>query len=83
MYVQMYHVYVLRSLKDGRTYTGYTRDLHVRLQQHRDGRVLATKHRRPLELLFSEDVETSAEAKKRELRWKSSSGRRKLREFFK
>ena len=79
----MYHVYVLRSLKDGKTYAGYSKDLKVRLRMHDNGRVLATKYRRPLELLISENFETSADAKKRELWWKSSNGRRRLKEFFK
>jgi len=78
----MYYVYIIYSLKDKKTYVGYTKDLNVRLEQHNAGRVRATKHRRPLKLLFSENFETLAEAKKRELWWKSSSGRGKLKEFF-
>ena len=32
-----YYVYVLLSQKDGYWYTGYTVDLKVRLEQHREG----------------------------------------------
>ncbi len=79
----MYYIYILKSIKDGRTYVGYTANLAERLKYHNSGRVPATKHRRPLKLLFSERFLTMAEAKKRESWWKSGAGRRKLQEFFK
>ena len=78
----MYKIYVLQSLKDRKTYTGYTSNLENRLAYHNSGHVKATKHRRPLKILFTEDFNTVAEAKARELWWKSKSGRTKLKEFF-
>jgi len=79
----MFHIYILKSLKDNKTYVGYTNDLDRRLSEHNAGKNIATKNRRPLELVFSEQFETSAEAKKRELYWKSGGGRRKLKNLFK
>ena len=79
----MYQVYILKSLKDHRTYTGYAKDARLRLVDHNSGRVDATKNRRPLEIIFTEDLETLEEAKKRELYWKSGAGRRKLRGYYK
>jgi len=79
----MYKVYILQSLKDKKTYTGYTSNLENRLVYHNSGRVKATKYRRPLKVLFAEDFNTAKEAKSRELWWKSKSGRIKLKEFFK
>ncbi len=79
----MFYIYILKSLKDNRTYVGYTNDLERRLSEHNSGKNIATKNRRPLELIFSEQFETSAEAKKRELYWKSGGGRRKLKTLFK
>jgi len=78
----MYYVYVLQSSKDNKTYVGYTVNLAERLKYHNSGRVPATKYRRPLKLLFSEQFETAKEAKKREQYWKNGSGRRKLKELF-
>ena len=78
----MYYVYILQSLKDGKTYVGYTSDIEQRLKRHNSGTVAATKHRRPLKLLISEQFETVQQAKKKELWWKSGAGRRKLKEFF-
>jgi len=44
---------------------------------------MATKNRRPFELIFSEEFETAVAAKKKELYWKSGGGRRRLKEIFK
>lgn len=60
----MFFVYVLQSLKDGRTYVGYTYEINQRLAKHNGGQVKATKNRRPLDLLFTESLETEKEAKK-------------------
>ncbi|MDD2709261.1 MAG: GIY-YIG nuclease family protein [Verrucomicrobiae bacterium] len=42
----MYYVYILYSLKDRRTYAGFTPDLKNRLEKHNQGLVKATRHRR-------------------------------------
>ncbi len=47
----MYYVYVLHSQKDGKFYTGFTKDLKLRFDQHNKGQVESTKERRPLDLL--------------------------------
>ncbi|MEK7649931.1 MAG: GIY-YIG nuclease family protein [Patescibacteria group bacterium] len=78
----MYYIYILLSEKDGRTYVGYTSDLKERLKSHNEGRVTATKHRRPLKIFYTEEFGTIAKAKNRELWWKSSSGRKKLKNLF-
>lgn len=59
-------IYVLRSHKDGRYYTGSTSDLKDRFKRHSEGRVKATKFRRPLELVYAEKYGTLTEARKRE-----------------
>ena len=79
----MFYIYVLKSLKDNKTYIGYTNNIEVRLAKHNSGQVKSTKHRLPLKLLFSEEFETSPEARKRELYWKNGGGRRKLKEILK
>ena len=79
----MFYVYILQSLKDFKTYTGFTNNVDERLYQHNTGQVKATQYRRPFKILFTEQYETPTEAKKRELYWKSGAGRRKLKEFFK
>jgi len=78
----MYIVYILQSLKDHRTYTGYTGNFEKRLLQHNLGLVKSTKYRTPFKLLFKEEFKDKAIVKKRELWWKSRTGRRKLKEIF-
>lgn len=78
----MYHVYILQSQKDKRTYAGFSEDAEERLKEHNAGKVNATKRRRPLSILMIEECKTLAEAKKRELYWKSGGGRRKLKDYF-
>lgn len=62
----MYYVYILRSEKDGKLYIGSTSDLTMRLRYHNAGNAHATKDRRPLKLLASEQFETRKEAMHRE-----------------
>ena len=78
----MYYVYILQSLKDDKTYVGYTSNLDERLKRHNSGQATATKDRRPLKLIYSEELETIAEAKDRERYWKSGAGRRKMRKML-
>lgn len=79
----MYKVYILQSLKDRKTYVGYSGDFERRFKEHNSGRVKATKHRQPLKVLFTEDFESEGDAKRRELYWKSGGGRRRLKDYFK
>ncbi len=81
--ILMYFVYILISLKDKRTYVGQTNDFKVRLKLHNEGRVMATKYRRPLVELLTESFSTRAEAMAREKWWKSGAGRRELKTVFK
>jgi len=78
----MFYVYVLQSLRDGRTYIGFTDNVERRLSEHNAGRSIATKHRRPFKLLFTEKFDCAPDAKRRERWWKSGAGRRSLKEYF-
>jgi len=78
-----YYVYVLRSLKDGRLYTGYTPNLENRLRDHNTGHTKSLRNRRPLELVYFEKFETKKEAMERERFFKTPEGgvlKRKLME---
>ena len=74
----MYHVYVLKSKRDGHLYTGSTSDLTNRIKAHNSGKVRSTKGRRPFVLLYSEPYAAKTEALRRELFLKSSPGRKEL-----
>ena len=72
----MWNVYVLRSLVNGKFYTGYTGDLEKRLKQHNSGQGgRFTKLNKPFELVYKEDFEDKYEAQKRERELKTGKGR--------
>lgn len=74
----MYYVYVLRSIKDKKLYKGSTKNICKRLSDHNAGRVNATKHRRPLKLIYSETFANKEEALKREKYLKTFKGGKEL-----
>ena len=49
------------SLKDRKLYVGYTTNLDERIKRHRAGKVPATSHRIPIELIYYESYLTSKE----------------------
>jgi putative endonuclease len=67
-------IYVLRCC-DNRLYIGSTRELSKRLDSHKNGRVKTTKSRRPVQLIYYEEFDDYAEARRRELYLKSGTGR--------
>ena len=75
----MYYVYVLKSEKDGKFYTGYTSDLRRRVRLHNEGQVKSTKPRRPLELVYYEACLHQQDALHREKYLKTAYGHRYIR----
>ena len=74
-----YYIYILKSEKDGMFYTGYTKDLKNRLNQHNKGEVYSTKNRRPLKLVYFEGCLNQQDATKREKYLKTSWGKRYIK----
>lgn len=74
-----YKVYILRSSQDGKRYIGMTSRLDLRLKQHQNGRVISTRNRRPLKLIYTEQFDTKKEAEGREKFFKSGKGREYLK----
>jgi putative endonuclease len=72
----MWHVYVLKSLINGKFYTGYTGNLDRRLVEHNSGRGgRFTKLNKPFELVYKEDFDNKYDASKRERELKTGKGR--------
>jgi len=71
----MFYTYVLMSEKDGDFYTGYTKDLKVRFEQHNSGQVDSTRERRPLELIYYEACLNQKDATHREKYLKTYHGK--------
>lgn len=62
----MYYVYVLKSQKDLKLYTGSTIDLRKRFKEHNDGKVFSTRARRPFDIIYFEAYKSEKDARKRE-----------------
>ena len=61
-----YFVYILRSLKEGSFYIGYTDNLDRRLEEHNLGKARYTKKKKPWEIFYFEIFRSKREALKRE-----------------
>ncbi len=79
----MYYTYVLQSQIDGNFYTGYTKDLKLRFEQHNKGAVESTKDRRPFELIYYEACLNQQDATKREKYMKTYHGKMFLKRRLK
>ena len=79
----MYYTYVLHSKKDGKLYTGYTKDLELRFEQHEKGKVESTKNRRPFKLIYYESCLIQVDALKREKYLKTHYGKMFLKNRLK
>jgi putative endonuclease len=78
-----YYVYILRSKKDNKFYTGYTNNLKLRFELHQKGKVDATKNRRPLKLIYYEACLNQQDATHREKYLKTHHGKLFLRNRLK
>lgn len=66
----MFYVYVLKSEKDDRLYIGRTNDLTRRVSEHNQGVNLATRYRRPFQLVYYEAYLSLRDASLREVKLK-------------
>ncbi len=79
----MFYVYILQSLKDKQFYVGYSDNLKRRLKEHSDGKVISTKNRRPLKLIYFEVCFNQQDATHREKYLKTSWGKRYIKNRLK
>lgn len=68
----MHYFYILKSVEDARYYYGSTTNLSRRFKEHMDGKVVATKFRRPFRLVYYEAYEDLQNARRREQQVKRS-----------
>lgn len=79
----MYYTYILQSKKDRRWYTGCTKDLRKRFDEHQKGLSYSTKGRGPFECIYYEACLDRGDASAREKYLKSGYGKRYLRNRLK
>lgn len=76
-----WYVYIVRCA-DGSLYTGITKDLARRLEEHNSDNLLGAKslrHRRPVSLVYYQEFVNRAEAAKRERAIKQLTRENKLK----
>ena len=65
------HFIYLARCSDNSLYVGYTEDIEHRIKRHNEGEGSRyTKHRRPINVVYTEEFDTSLEARRRELQIK-------------
>jgi len=75
----VFSVYVLRSLRNGKRYVGFTgQKVDVRLRQHNRGQNRWAAQNGPFELVRAEEYRSKEEARVRERFLKTGVGRREL-----
>lgn len=79
----MYYTYVIQSEKDGRFYTGFTRNIRNRLNEHNLGKVTSTKNRGPFRLVYYEGSLNEQDATAREKYLKTGMGKRYIKNRLK
>ncbi|MBI2195509.1 MAG: GIY-YIG nuclease family protein [Candidatus Levybacteria bacterium] len=79
----MWYVYLLFSRKTGKWYTGSTRDLRKRIEQHNLGKNVSTKHGVPWKIIYCEVSLSRDDARARERYLKSGMGKRYLKNRLK
>jgi len=79
----IYHVYVLKSLKNGKPYVGFTRKtVQERLQEHNEGKNTWTRNNGPFVLAHFEKYYSRKQALLQEKYLKSGAGRKFLKKFL-
>jgi putative endonuclease len=79
----MYYVYVLLSQKDENFYIGFTENIEQRVDEHRSGKNISTKLRRPLSLIYFEGHTSKFDALRRERYFKTTKGKATLKQILK
>lgn len=80
--VVMYFVYIPLNEKRTKTYTGVSDDAEQRLKEHNAGKAKSSKPYRPYRIIHMESFGTLTEARRREKFYKSTTGRRRIKEMF-
>jgi len=70
-------------MKDRMLYTGFTKELEKRIQDHNKGKVKSTKNRTPFELVYYEASRDINDATHREKYLKSTYGKRYIKNRIK
>jgi len=76
-------VYILFSHKDFRLYIGFSSNVEERVKKHNSGGTPSTVNRIPLELIFCEFYLFEEDARKREMYFKTTMGKKAIKLMLK
>lgn len=76
-------VYILFSHKDFRLYIGFSTNIAARVKKHNSGGNVSTANRIPLELIFCEFYLFELDARKREMYFKTTMGKKAIKLMLK
>jgi len=79
----MFYVYILKSEKDSRWYTGCTNNLRKRFKEHNKNKVVSTKGRGSFMLIYYEACLNKEDAWAREKYLKTGMGKRYVKNRLK
>lgn len=72
-------VYILFRRRDLLLYVGYTTNIEQRVKYHNSGKTKSTAPRRPLDLIFCEFYLLEADARRREMYFKTAAGKKAIK----
>jgi len=75
----MYKVYIIYSKTKAKFYTGHTKNITRRMDEHNMGNTISTRTSVPWDLIYTETFETKGEAIKKENNIKSRGAERYLK----
>jgi putative endonuclease len=78
-----YFVYAIKSQTKDWIYVGITDDIQRRMKQHNSGHTKSTKPYLPFDLIYFEECLDRPSARTREVYFKSSAGKTRLRKMLK
>ena len=74
-----YYTYVIKSISNGKCYTGHTQNLENRLKEHNTGKTKSTKANIPYEIVFYEVCNSRRAVVEKEKFFKTGMGRAYIR----
>ncbi len=77
---EIFYAYILKSLSHDYFYKGHCKNLEQRLKQHNSGQTKSIRPYIPFKIVYFEEFESLSAAIQREKFFKSSAGRRFLKE---
>jgi putative endonuclease len=79
----MWYVYVLKSLRNGKLYKGFTCDLKRRIKEHQAKQPTFSRNNGPWKLIYYEAFDSEKDAREEERFLKSGKGRERLKYLLK